>query len=245
MNVQCPFCHNSDSRVVDTRPADDRSFIRRRRECFRCLRRFTTLETFSVSVVKRSGAVEPFSRAKIISGVGKACQGRPVSDDDLAVLAQQVEEKIRSMGIAQVDSDEVGRAILEPLRDLDEIAYLRFASVYSSFESLDDFERAINLLRELKNEGHPVAPSAAQAGPVSEAADTYPASVTPASALGANTHKETPAEGPAKRRSGAERARKEATGTLPLPSEMTTPVQKSRRKGKKDPQPPEQGTLIG
>ncbi|QDB78845.1 transcriptional repressor NrdR [Georgenia sp. 311] len=145
--MHCPFCRNADSRVIDSRTADDGSSIRRRRECTACHRRFTTIETSSLSVVKRSGVVEPFSRAKVMAGVRKACQGRPVSDDDLALLAQQVEETVRSAGAAQIDAEEVGRAILGPLRALDEVAYLRFASVYSSFTSLDDFESAITALR--------------------------------------------------------------------------------------------------
>jgi transcriptional repressor NrdR len=90
---------------------------------------------------------EPFSREKIVSGVGKACQGRPVSDADLAVLAQQVEEIIRSSGAAQVEAHEIGLAILEPLRALDEVAFMRFASVYQGWESLEDFEAAISVLR--------------------------------------------------------------------------------------------------
>ncbi len=145
--MHCPFCHNEDSRVVDTRIADDGASIRRRRECTACKRRFTTLETSSFQVVKRSGVVEPFSREKVVSGVRKACQGRPVSDHDLALLAQQVEEALRSTGVSSVSTAEVGKAILPFLSELDEIAYLRFASVYRSFNSLDDFEEAIGELR--------------------------------------------------------------------------------------------------
>lgn len=116
------------------------------------MKRFTTVETASLSVVKRSGVTEPFSRTKVINGVRKACQGRPVSDDDLAVLAQQVEENIRSMGIAELEAYEVGLSILGPLRELDEVAYLRFASVYQAFDSLEDFEEAIELLRKEREE---------------------------------------------------------------------------------------------
>jgi transcriptional repressor NrdR len=105
------------------------------------------LETASLSVVKRSGVTEPFSRDKIVSGVRKACQGRPVSEDDLAMLAQRVEETLRQQGSAEIDAYEIGLAILGPLRDLDEVAYLRFASVYQAFDSLDDFETAITSLR--------------------------------------------------------------------------------------------------
>ncbi|EKU45894.1 transcriptional regulator NrdR [Brevibacterium casei S18] len=105
------------------------------------------MEATSLSVIKRSGVTEEFSRQKIMSGVRKACQGRPVGDDDLAKLAQKVEEDIRSKGIAEIDADEVGLSILEPLRELDQVAYLRFASVYQGFDSLEDFEAAIDSLR--------------------------------------------------------------------------------------------------
>lgn len=103
-------------------------------------------------VAKRSGVTEPFSREKVIAGVRKACQGRPVDDDDLALLAQQVEETIRATGSAEVAAHEVGLAILGPLRQLDEVGYLRFASVYRAFESLKDFEAEIALLRATKEE---------------------------------------------------------------------------------------------
>ncbi len=98
-------------------------------------------------MIKRSGAIEPFSRDKVVSGVRKACQGRPVTDADLALLAQRVEEAVRQTGQSQIDANEIGLAILQPLRELDEVAYLRFASVYQAFESLEDFEAAITDLR--------------------------------------------------------------------------------------------------
>ena len=145
--MHCPFCRHPDSRVVDSRTAEDGSSIRRRRQCPQCGRRFTTMEATSLSVIKRSGVSEEFSRQKIVTGVRKACQGRPVNDDDLAKLAQRVEEKIRGLGVAEIDADEVGLAILEPLRELDQIAYLWFASVYQGFDTLEDFEAAIASLR--------------------------------------------------------------------------------------------------
>jgi transcriptional repressor NrdR len=159
--VYCPYCRNPDSRVVDSRLADDGSAIRRRRQCPQCGRRFSTVETTSLSVIKRSGAGEPFSRSKIINGVRKACQGRPVTEDDLALLAQEVEESVRASGVAEIDAHEVGLAILEPLRKLDQIAYLRFASVYQGFESLEDFEEAIGTLRQQAKDNARV-PSGAQ-----------------------------------------------------------------------------------
>ena len=145
--VHCPYCRHDDSRVVDSRTSDDGSSIRRRRLCPECGRRFTTVETTSLSVVKRSGVVEPFSRDKVVAGVRKACQGRGVSDDSLALLAQRVEESVRASGVAEIDAHGVGLAILGPLRELDEVAYLRFASVYQDFNSLNDFEAAIEALR--------------------------------------------------------------------------------------------------
>ena len=148
----CPYCRNPDSRVIDSRTADDGAAIRRRRACPACGRRFTTQETVILMVSKRSGATEPFAREKIASGVRRACQGRPVSEDQLAILAQQVEDTIRARGAGEVPSHEVGLAILGPLRDLDEVAYLRFASVYRGFESLTDFEDEISALRTARQD---------------------------------------------------------------------------------------------
>jgi transcriptional repressor NrdR len=165
LGVNCPFCRKVDSRVVDSRSVDDGTSIRRRRQCPECGRRFSTVETASLTVVKRSGATEPFSRAKIISGVRKACQGRPVGEDDLALLAQRVEEAIRATGAAEVDAHDVGLAILAPLQHLDEVAYLRFASVYQAFDSLEDFESAITLLRAERDAVEALADSAPGARP--------------------------------------------------------------------------------
>lgn len=144
----CPFCRYPDSRVVDSRTSEDGKVVRRRRQCPECGRRFSTSESAALMVSKRSGVVESFSRDKVIAGVRRACQGRPVDDDQLALLAQQVEDRVRSTGATVVGSHEVGMAILEPLRELDEVAYLRFASVYRNFESLTDFELEIAALQE-------------------------------------------------------------------------------------------------
>lgn len=145
--MHCPFCRHGDSRVIDSRTSDDGLSIRRRRQCPECGKRFSTIETSSLNVIKRSGAVEPFSRDKVVSGVRKACQGRPVTDADLAVLAQKVEESVRQTGLSQIEANEIGLATLGPLRELDEVAYLRFASVYQAFDSLEDFDSAIASLR--------------------------------------------------------------------------------------------------
>jgi transcriptional repressor NrdR len=160
--MHCPFCRHDDSRVVDSRATDDGTAIRRRRQCPECGRRFTTLESASLTVTKRSGASEPFSRAKVLTGVRKACQGRPVTEDELALLAQRVEESVRASGVAEVEAHEVGMAVLAPLRELDEVAYLRFASVYRAFEDLADFEAEIALLRAEHALGEVAADGAAQ-----------------------------------------------------------------------------------
>ena len=145
--MNCPYCRHDDSRVIDSRSSDEGQSIRRRRECPECGRRFTTNETITLNIVKRNGVAQPFSRDKVIVGVRRACQGRPVTEDDLSILAAQVEENLRATGQAEVPSNEVGLAILGPLRELDEVAYLRFASVYRSFESIADFELEIEDLR--------------------------------------------------------------------------------------------------
>jgi transcriptional repressor NrdR len=145
--MRCPYCRHPDSRVVDSREQDEGQVIRRRRSCPECGRRFTTLEEATLAVIKRSGVTEPFSRVKVVHGVRRACQGRPVDEDALAQLAQTVEDAIRAQGVAEIPSDEVGLAILGPLRELDEVAYLRFASVYQAFTSADDFAKAIAELR--------------------------------------------------------------------------------------------------
>ena len=140
--MRCPFCRHSDSRVVDSREVDEGQVIRRRRSCAECSRRFTTVEEAVLAVVKRSGVTEPFSREKVVIGVRRACQGRPVDEDAL------LQQTLPATGAAEVPSIAVGLAILGPLRELDEVAYLRFASVYQSFSSIEDFEKAIAGLRD-------------------------------------------------------------------------------------------------
>jgi transcriptional repressor NrdR len=145
--VHCPYCRHTDTRVLDSRVAEDGTSIRRRRSCSECEKRFTTVEAMQLTVVKRSGATEAFSREKAVAGVRKACKGRPVTEDQLALLGSEVEDVVRCAGWAEVPAHEVGLAILGPLRALDEVAYLRFASVYRAFTSADDFEAEIALLR--------------------------------------------------------------------------------------------------
>lgn len=154
--MHCPYCRATDTRVIDSRVADDGGSIRRRRTCSECGKRFTTVEKMQLTVLKRSGATEPFARDKAVSGVRKACKGRPVTEDQLACLGQTVEDALRLSGVAEVPAHEVGLAILGPLRELDEVAYLRFASVYRAFESADDFEDEIALLRADAGRAQPV-----------------------------------------------------------------------------------------
>jgi len=147
-SVRCPWCSADDDRVVDSRLAEDGAAIRRRRECLGCGRRFTTFERVDEQplwVVKRSGHREPFDRAKLVAGVRAASKNRPVSEEALQGLAQEVEESLRVKTTAAT-SQQVGLAVLERLRALDEVAYVRFASVYKGFEDLDDFQREVGLL---------------------------------------------------------------------------------------------------
>ena len=155
--MHCPYCRKTDTRVLDSRVADDGSSIRRRRVCASCEKRFTTVEQMQLMVLKRSGASEPFNRDKAIAGVRKACKGRPVSEDQLACLGQAVEDALRLSGQAEINANEVGLAILSPLRELDEVAYLRFASVYRAFDSVEDFENEIEMLRTERRLCRPAA----------------------------------------------------------------------------------------
>ncbi|MGH9057883.1 MAG: transcriptional regulator NrdR [Acidimicrobiales bacterium] len=148
--MRCPHCSSQDDRVVDSRSTDEGAAIRRRRECLACGRRFTTYERAEevpLMVVKRSGAREPFERAKVVAGVAAASKNRPVTPDDMAALAAGVEEAVRLIG-PEVRSERVGLAVLDRLRAADEVAYLRFASVYKGFSGALDFEREAGLLKK-------------------------------------------------------------------------------------------------
>ena len=147
--MRCPACGGVDDKVVDSRTADDDHAIRRRRECLTCGRRFTTferLEEAGLVVAKRSGEREPFDRVKVIDGVRAASKNRPIGPEQMDSLAADVEEAMRLEG-AEVTSEQVGLAVLERLRALDEVAYVRFASVYKGFEDLGDFEREVALTK--------------------------------------------------------------------------------------------------
>jgi transcriptional repressor NrdR len=145
--MHCPFCRHGDTKVSDSRATEDGSAIRRRRLCPACERKFTTVEQIVLTVVKRSGVVEAFNREKVIRGVSKACKGRPVTPAQLATLAQRVEDSLRASGQAEIPAEQIGVAILGPLEELDAVAYLRFASVYKNYQSIDDFQREIDTIR--------------------------------------------------------------------------------------------------
>lgn len=147
--VRCPFCEHMEDKVVDSRLSEEGHAIRRRRECLGCTRRYTTFERQEETpllVVKRNGIEEAFERSKIVDGIIAACKNRPVTLMAIESLAEDVEEAMRAHPKRPVPSGEIGREILERLRDLDDVAYLRFASVYKDFQELTDFERELGLL---------------------------------------------------------------------------------------------------
>lgn len=147
--MRCPVCSSLDDRVIDSRTSDDGGTIRRRRECSGCGRRFTTYERIDevpVVIVKRSGQREPFDRVKIVVGLRAAAKSRPLSDDQLEAIAADVEDQLRLSGAGDVPTERVGLMVLDHLRDLDHVAYMRFASVYKGFDDAADFEREITLL---------------------------------------------------------------------------------------------------
>jgi len=146
--MRCPWCGHQHDKVIDSRSTEGGSAVRRRRQCLKCSRRFTTferVEPVGLTVVKRDGTREPFERAKIIAGVRKAIKNRPVTEEQVANLADRAEEKLRRKG-AMATTQEVGIEVLDLLRRLDDVAYLRFASVYKDFQELTDFEREVGIL---------------------------------------------------------------------------------------------------
>jgi transcriptional repressor NrdR len=160
--VRCPGCASFDDKVIDSRTADDGAAIRRRRECLGCGRRYTTyerLEEAPLVVVKRSGQRTPFDRQKIVAGIRAAAKNRPVGTEALEALGIEIEEALRLEG-PDVTTEQIGRAVLDRLRDVDEVAYLRFVSVYKGFEDLTDFEREVVLLTRANEQRGGEAPAA-------------------------------------------------------------------------------------
>jgi transcriptional repressor NrdR len=147
--MRCPYCSDRNSKVTDSRVND--AGIRRRRECLNCQRRFTTherVQSVPLMVSKRDGRREEFSREKMISGLRKACAKRPVTAKEIEVLVDEVEAEFQQNGSGEVSSDLLGTAIMDRLRDIDRVAYIRFASVHRNFEEIESFEKAVNDLRE-------------------------------------------------------------------------------------------------
>jgi transcriptional repressor NrdR len=162
--VRCPFCGSfDDDRVVDSRPSEDGSTIRRRRACAACGRRFTTferVEELPLLVLKRDGTKEHFDLGKLVSGLEKACKNRPPSRGRILRIANDIEDAIRVRGQREVESQEIGVEVLNALRDLDEVAYMRFASVYKDFQDPTDFERELDALESLRKSTPPKPHSA-------------------------------------------------------------------------------------
>ncbi|MGH2778545.1 MAG: transcriptional regulator NrdR [Actinomycetota bacterium] len=147
--MRCPYCDSEEDKVVDSRLAEEGRAIRRRRECIGCGRRYTSFERAEevpLLIAKRSGEEEPFDRDKVIEGIHRACKNRPVTDAEILAIADDVEEAMRADARRPIPSAELGREVLERLRLIDEVAYLRFASVYKDFQELNDFERELGLL---------------------------------------------------------------------------------------------------
>jgi len=149
--MTCPFCHSPESRVVDSRLAEDGAAIRRRRECESCGRRFNTYERpeeVPLFVIKKDGRREPYDRSKIMVGITKACEKRPVSREDIERLGDEIERALRDQMATEVPAPQIGEMVMERLRQLDAVAYVRFASVYKEFRDVDSFLEEIRGLAQ-------------------------------------------------------------------------------------------------
>jgi len=154
--MRCPQCGTRDTRVIDSRDLDDSATIRRRRECASCATRFTTYERVEAArlvIVKRDGTRQEFDKAKLVSGLRKALTRRPVPDGAAEQAADAIEAELRAAGASEVPSSKVGALAMEQLRAIDQIAYIRFASVYQSFEDLEDLKREVDTLYAEKGNG--------------------------------------------------------------------------------------------
>ena len=151
--MKCPFCNYPDSKVVDSRPTDEGTSIRRRRECLHCLKRFTTYETIErlpLMLVKRDGTRGPYDRNKLLSGVMKACEKRPVPQARLEQLVDTVEQKLFGTLETEISSQKIGEMVMQELKNVDEVAYVRFASVYRQFKDINTFLEELNSLLQNK-----------------------------------------------------------------------------------------------
>jgi len=153
--VRCPYCQHADSKVVDSREAGDGGSIRRRRECLACQRRFTTYERVDAvmpMVVKKDDRREPWGRTKVLAGLLKACEKRPISADAIEEMASLVERRVQEAGTREVSSNVIGEEVMRCLKDRDDVAYVRFASVYRSFRDIEEFMQALEAIS--KERGH-------------------------------------------------------------------------------------------
>ena len=149
--MKCPFCNAADTRVIDSRPADDNASIRRRRQCETCGKRFTTyekLETMPLMIVKKDNSREPYDRSKIEAGIIRSCHKRPVSSEQISSLVDQIENALFAKEEREISSSVIGELVMEKLKDLDPVAYVRFASVYREFKDVDTFMQELTKLLE-------------------------------------------------------------------------------------------------
>ena len=152
--MRCPFCDNEDTKVIDSRPIDDGKAIRRRRECEKCIKRFTTyekVETTIIMIIKKDGSRQAFDRDKLMNGIIKACEKRPVALADIERVVDSIERGLNKKKKKEVKSTFLGELVMEQLKDLDEVAYVRFASVYRSFKDVNTFIKEIEALVGKKN----------------------------------------------------------------------------------------------
>ena len=152
--MRCPFCDNEDTKVIDSRPIDDGKAIRRRRECEKCVKRFTTyekVETTIIMIIKKDGSRQAFDRDKLMNGIIKACEKRHVALADIERVVDSIERGLNNMMEKEVKSTFLGELVMEQLKDLDEVAYVRFASVYRSFKDVNTFIKEIEALVGKKN----------------------------------------------------------------------------------------------
>jgi transcriptional repressor NrdR len=147
--MRCPFCGDLEDKVIDSRISKDGYSIRRRRECITCKKRFTThekIEETLPSIIKKDGRRESFDRDKILNGMKKACQKRPISTESIEAAVDKIEREIQERGVKEIKSSEIGERIMQELHDLDEVAYVRFASVYRSFKDISEFMAEVKAL---------------------------------------------------------------------------------------------------
>ena len=148
--MKCPFCGDDNTRVIDSRPADDNEAIRRRRQCDECGKRFTTYEKIPLIVIKKDKNRETYDRSKIESGVVRSCHKRPVSVDQIEACVDEIENKIFNLGVREIESEKIGEIVMDQIRDLDQVAYVRFASVYRQFKDADTFMSELKKLLDTK-----------------------------------------------------------------------------------------------